>query len=141
MPSNIFANTGTNVSVIFLDKANTGNEVFLMDASNLGIKVKEGKNQRTVLSDEEVQSIIDTFLSYKQIDDFSVITAYDKMAEKSYSFSAGQYFEIKIEYVDINEEEFQKRINAYKNALDEKFVESHKLESEIMNQIGGLKYD
>ena len=77
---NIFANTGTNVSVIFLDKANRGSEVFLMDASKLGTKVKEGKNQRTVLSDEEVQRIIDTFLSYKQVDDFSVMTTYSKMA-------------------------------------------------------------
>lgn len=82
MPSNIFANTGTNVSVIFLDKANTGSEVFLMDASKLGTKVKDGKNQRTVLSDEEVQRIIDTFLSYEQVDDFSVMTTYSKMEEK-----------------------------------------------------------
>ena len=139
MPSNIFANTGTNVSVIFLDKANTGSEVFLMDASNLGTKVKDGKNQRTVLSDEEVLRIIDTFLSYEQVDDFSVMTTYSKMEEKNYSFSAGQYFEVKIEYTDIGEAEFLKRMNAYRSALDEKFSESHRLESEIMNQIGGLK--
>lgn len=110
-----------------------------MDASNLGTKVKEGKNQRTVLSDEEVQRIIDTFLSYEQVDDFSVMTTYSKMEEKNYSFSAGQYFEIKIEYVDISEDEFLKRMNAYRNALDEKFSEGHRLEAEIMNQIGGLK--
>lgn len=138
MPSNIFANTGTNVSVIFLDKANTGSEVFLMDASNLGTKVKEGKNQRTVLSDEEVQRIIDTFLSYEQVDDFSVMTTYKDIEEKNYSFSAGQYFEIKIEYVDISEEEFLKRMNAYRSALNNKFAESHRLEVDIMNQIGGI---
>ena len=141
MPSNIFANTGTNVSVIFLDKANTGSEVFLMDASNLGTKVKDGKNQRTVLSDEEVQRIIDTFLSYEQVDDFSVMTTYSKIEEKNYSFSAGQYFEIKIEYVDISEVEFLKRMNAYRSSLDKKFAEGHRLESEIMNQMKGVIYD
>ena len=49
MPSNIFATTGTNVSIVFLDKSNKEN-VVLIDASNLGTKVKEGKNQKTVLS-------------------------------------------------------------------------------------------
>ena len=42
-------------------------------------------------------------------------------------------------YTDIGEAEFLKRMNAYRSALDEKFSESHRLESEIMNQIGGLK--
>ena len=40
MPSNIFATTGTNVSVIFLDKSNTEGQVVLVDASKLGTKVK-----------------------------------------------------------------------------------------------------
>ena len=47
MPSNIFANTGTNVSVLFIDKSNQADEVLLVDASNLGEKVKEDKNQKT----------------------------------------------------------------------------------------------
>ena len=48
MPSNIFATTGTNVSIIFIDKENKG-DVVLIDASNLGKKVKDGKNQKTLL--------------------------------------------------------------------------------------------
>lgn len=60
MPSNIFATTGTNVSIQFLDTQNKG-DVVLIDASNLGTKVKDGKNQKTVLSETEEQQIIDTF--------------------------------------------------------------------------------
>ena len=45
MPSNIFATTGTNVSILFIDKKNKG-DVVLIDASNLGTKVKEGKTKR-----------------------------------------------------------------------------------------------
>lgn len=141
MPSNIFANTGTNVSVLFLDKANTGTEAFLIDASNLGTKVKEGKNQKTVLNDDEINRIIDTFLNYDQIDDFSVLVSYKDMKEKNYSFSAGQYFEVKIDYVDISEEEFVKRMAMYASLLDSKFSEGHKLESEILNQIGGMRHE
>lgn len=45
MPSNIFATTGTNVSILFIDASNDG-DVVLVDASNLGEKVKDGKNQK-----------------------------------------------------------------------------------------------
>jgi type I restriction enzyme M protein len=37
MPSNIFATTGTNVSILFIDSSNK-EDVVLIDASNLGIK-------------------------------------------------------------------------------------------------------
>ena len=46
MPSNIFATTGTNVSILFIDKGNTQGDIVLMDASKLGTTVKEGKNQK-----------------------------------------------------------------------------------------------
>ena len=111
MPSNIFANTGTNVSVIFIDKANKHDDVILIDASKLGEKVKEGKNQRTVLRENEVQQIIDTFINREEVEDFSVIVPFEGLKEKNYSFSAGQYFEVKIEYVDITAEEFRSEMD------------------------------
>ena len=141
MPSNIFANTGTNVSVIFLDKANTHNDVILIDASKLGKKVKEGKNQRTVLRENEVQQIIDTFINREEIEDFSVIVPFDSLKEKNYSFSAGQYFEVKIQYVDISSEEFQKRMDTYMTLLSQQFQKGKELEDSIMKQMGGLKYE
>ena len=48
MPSNIFATTGTNVSILFLDRANKDGKVLLMDASKLGHKEKvDGKKTDT----------------------------------------------------------------------------------------------
>ena len=141
MPSNIFANTGTNVSVIFLDKANTHDDVILIDASKLGKKVKEGKNQRTVLRENEVQQIIDTFINREEVEDFSVIVPFNSLKEKNYSFSAGQYFEVKIQYVDISSEEFQKRMDTYMTLLSQQFQKGKELEDSIMKQMGGLKYE
>ena len=43
----------------------------------------------------------------ERVDDFSVLVSFDEIKEKNYSFSAGQYFEIKIEYVEMTEEEFK----------------------------------
>lgn len=139
MPSNIFANTGTNVSVVFIDKANKTDTAIFIDASNLGKKVKDGKNQRTVLSENDITKIIDTFIAHESVDDFAAKVDYESIKNKGYSFSAGQYFEVKIEYVDITAEEFENRMNNYFNSLDSKFKKSHELESEIMNQIRGLK--
>ena len=140
MPSNIFANTGTNVSILFIDKANKG-DVVLIDASNLGETVKEGKNQKTVLTNTEEGQIIDTFNNKVVVDDFSVVVSYDDIAAKNYSFSAGQYFEIKIEYVDITPEQFSAKMRGFTNNLDGLFSHSRELEAEIKTQLTELKFN
>ncbi len=139
MPSNIFATTGTNVSILFIDNANKKGDIVLMDASKLGTTVKEGKNQKTLLSPEEEQKIINTFNKHEAIEDFTVVVSYDQIKEKNYSFSAGQYFEVKIEYTDITPEEFEVKMNSFKTNLDSLFAESKTLEKEIQKQLNGLK--
>jgi len=142
MPSNIFATTGTNVSVIFIDKENQSDEVVLMDASKLGTKVKiDSKNQKTVLSSEEEQQIIDAFNKKEAIENLSVVVTYDEIKAKKYSFSAGQYFDIKIEYVDITPEQFAEKMEAFETALKGHFAESKKLEEEIFKNLKGLNYE
>jgi len=141
MPSNIFATTGTNVSILFIDNANKKGDIVLMDASKLGTTVKEGKNQKTLLSHEEEQKIINTFNQHEAVEDFTVVVSYDQIKEKNYSFSAGQYFEVKIEYTDITPEEFDAKMNEFKANLDNLFAESKTLEIEIQKQLNGLKYE
>jgi type I restriction enzyme M protein len=139
MPSNIFATTGTNVSILFIDNANKKGDIVLMDASKLGTTVKEGKNQKTLLSHEEEQKIINTFNKHEAIEDFTVVVSYEQIKEKNYSFSAGQYFEVKIEYTDISPVEFETKMNGFKSNLDSLFAESKTLENEIQKQLNGLK--
>ncbi len=141
MPSNIFATTGTNVSILFLDKANTKGEIVLMDASKLGTTVKDGKNQKTLLSADEEQRIISTFNLRQSADDFSVAVSYEQIREKNYSFSAGQYFDVKIEYTDLTPKQFAEKMDGYKKNLDSMFAESKGLEKEIKKQLDGLKYE
>jgi len=138
MPSNIFATTGTNVSILFLDAANT-EDVVLIDASNLGTKIKEGKNQKIVLSGAEEQQIIDVFNTKQVVDDLSVVVSYDDIKAKNYSLSAGQYFEVKIEYVDITHDEFKAKMKSFEDKLDGLFSESKNLEKEIINGFETLK--
>lgn len=139
MPSNIFANTGTNVSVLFIDKQHTG-DVILMDASKLGSKVKVDDNQRTVLSDAEIERIIDTFNAGQPVEDFCVTVSDEQIKEKKYSFSAGQYFEVKIEYVNLTPAEFAEKMQGFQTRLQAMFEEGHRLEEEIKEQLGRVKY-
>ena len=139
MPSNVFANTGTNVSVLFFDKSASRDKVVLIDASKLGEKIKVDGNQKTVLHDDDVDKIINTFHNAEAVDDFSVVVTYDEIKEKNYSLSAGQYFDIKIEYIDITEDEFNKRMADYQQTLTVQFAESHRLEEEILKQLISLK--
>lgn len=140
MPSNIFANTGTNVSVVFIDKSGVDKPI-LIDASKLGETIKENGNQKTKLRTEEIQQIVNTFRNKEVVEDFSVTPSFEEIKEKGYSFSAGQYFDIKIDYVDITEDEFNRRMDNFKTTLRQQFSESHRLEEEILKQLDCIGFN
>ncbi len=140
MPSNIFATTGTNVSIVFIDKEAQTEKPILVDASKLGTKVKDGKNQKTVLSLEEEKQIIDSINNKEEIEDFSIMVSTEDMIKKDYSFGAGQYFSIKIDYIDLTPKEFKEKMDSYKSKLNEYFKESKKLEEDILKNFEDLEY-
>ena len=141
MPSNIFANTGTNVSVLFVDKTNKEGNVLLMDASKLGHKEKIKDAQKTVLEQSELDKIVDTFIEHKVEEDFTVSVSYDEIKNKNYSLSAGQYFEVKMEYVEISEEEFQDKMHEFELELTDLFRQSAELDAKILNDLKSLKFN
>lgn len=144
MPSNIFAATGTSVSVLFIDKegANERKGAILIDASQLGTKEKDNNNkQYTRLSREEEERIIATFEQHEAVDSFAIVPDYAEMEEKGFSFSAGQYFDVKIEHIDITPEEFKQKMTAFMTEFNELSAQSAKLDEEIKKQMGGLWYE
>ena len=141
MPSNVFATTGTNVSVLFFDKSKKSEEVILIDASKLGEEYKEGKNQKKRLRDFEIEQIISTFRDKKSVDDFSISVTYDKIKGKNYSLSAGQYFDIKIEFVEITEEEFQQKLADFQSELEELTNQGNELDKKIAEGLKKLRFN
>ncbi len=140
MPANVFANTGTNVSILFFDKSKQHEKVVLIDASNLGEEYKEGDNKKVRLLDSDINKIVNTFHNKEAVKEFSVVVTYDEIKENNYSLSAGQYFDVEIEYIDITEEEFNKKMETYKNNLQTFFAESRKLEDEILESLGKIQF-
>ena len=141
MPSNVFATTGTNVSVLFFDNSKTKDKVVLIDASKMGEEYKDGNNQKRRLRDFEIDRIVETFLNMESVEDFSVAVTYDEIKAKKYSLSAGQYFDVKIEYVELTQDEFNDRMLAYATQLQEYFEEGSRLQAEILEQLKRMKYE
>ncbi|PEI70424.1 SAM-dependent methyltransferase [Bacillus wiedmannii] len=142
LPSNIFANTSTNVSVIFLDKSNSNDSIILLDASNFGTKIKiDRTNQKTVLSNEEIELIINTFKNKTVVDGLSALVTAENIIQKNYLFSAGQYFDVKIEHVEITQDEFNKKLAEIEGRLKDYFAESKTLDEDIIKGLGELKYN
>ena len=139
MPSNVFATTGTNVSVLFFDNSRMRDKVILIDASKLGEEYKDGNNQRTRLRDFEIDKIVKTFISEEAEDGFSVVVTHDEIAKKGYGLSAGQYFDVKIEHVDISAAEFKKRIADFSSALAEMSKEGAALDKAIAAKLKKLE--
>ena len=141
MPSNVFATTGTNVSILFIDKTNKENENILMDASSLGKVVKEGKNQKTVLSIEDMNKITTIFTGKKNEEDFSIVVNYEKFKEKKYSFNPGQYYDVKVSYTNISSQEFEEKILSFNNEIKKCINESHSIEKDLLDSMEKLKYE
>lgn len=133
MPPKIFATTGTEVSVLFFDKSGVQKDVVLIDASHMGHEEKDGNNMRTFLDPVEINTIVDTFLKKETKKDFSIVVSHADIKKKKYSLSAGQYFDVKIEYDPITDEEYKNRISSFKQNLSNLFNRARDLESKIIS--------
>ena len=141
MPSNVFATTGTNVSVLFFDNSRKTEKVVLIDASKMGEEYKDGNNQKRRLRDFEIEQIVTTFQNKEVVDDFSVAVTYDEIKAKKYSLAAGQYFDVKIDYVELTQDEFNAKMAEYSANLQELFSQGDALQTEIMEQLKKVKYE
>lgn len=139
MPKNIFANTGTNVSVLFIDKTSS-DDVILIDCSNMGEKVRVNDYQKTVLNSEELNIIEDVFLNQKVIDKFSVKVTFEQIAEKNFSFSPNQYFEVNDSFEKISHDEFERRMGDLRLEMKDLFKESENINCEIEKILNEISF-
>lgn len=141
MPSNVFANTGTNVSVLFLNNARNAKEAILIDASKLGEEYKDSNGlKKKRLRNDEIDKIVNAFANKESIEDFSILVSNEELSKKK-SLAAGQYFDVKIEYVEMTEEEFEARMDEYRTELNKLFEEGNALNKKILEGLEKLKYE
>ena len=75
------------------------------------------KKKFNCYSDENINEIIDTINNKKIIDEYSVIPTFEQLEDRHYSLYAGQYFEVKIEYIDITQEEYDEMVEKFNNGF------------------------
>lgn len=133
MPSNIFATTGTSVSIIFIDKNKEDNKVMLMDGSSLGDKIKLDDGQRTVLNKGETNKLMNYFKERKEEPEFSVLIDNDSIKDNDYSIQAGQYVELKEEELDFDIDE---KLEELMKNIEDTINLSQELDKSILGIIG-----
>nr|WP_237120375.1 hypothetical protein [Salmonella enterica] len=65
------------------------------------------------------------------------MVSYDDITAKNYSFSAGQYFDVKIDYTDMTPEQFAAKMKGFTENPESLFSQSRELEAEIKTQMAG----
>lgn len=137
MPSNIFSNTGTNVSIISINKAKENDDIILINASSLGYKEKINSKQKTVLLDKDVEKIIETYHNKADLDGFSKKVDINKIKENGYQINPGRYFDVKFEEL-LSGEDLDNKINKLVSNLKNLFIKSNELQLNVLKQLGGI---
>lgn len=141
MPSNIFATTGTNVSILFLDKSIDNSDILLVDATNMGVKIKEGKNQKTILNPTEIDKIINCFNKSEVIENFSVKVKIDEILQNKLYLEANQYFEVIDNYNKLSTYELEKQATKYINEIKMLLNENQKMKQDLIEHMENLYYE
>lgn len=139
MPPNLFATTGTNVSVLFLDKSGKSDGAVLIDATGMGEEYRDNGFQKRRLRDNEIDEIVTTFLNRESVEEFSVVVSYDEIKAKNYSLSAGQYFGVKAADTALTPEEFSAEMEECSRKLRSLFEEGNALQNEILRELEALE--
>lgn len=94
MPTNVFANTNTSVSVIFIDKSNVNETVMLVDASRMGQSIKVDDTLKTVFSENDEEIIIGAITRRENNPEFSVEIRIEDIEQNDNLIKPGLYFEM-----------------------------------------------
>lgn len=99
MPTNIFATTGTNVSVLFIENKKSNDPVMFVEASILGTKSTDTeRNQKTILTKADQDRIVQTFNNRTEENGFSVTASFKKIIDSDYRLSPSAYFHHELKY-------------------------------------------
>ena len=101
LPNNLFFGTSIAACFMVLKKNKTDNNTLFIDASNEFVKVTNNNK----LTDENIQKIVDEFVSREDIAHFARCVPYEEIKENEYNLSVSTYVEPEDtrEVIDIKE--------------------------------------
>lgn len=134
LPVNLFFGTSIPTSILVFKKCREDSDnVLFIDASQ---SFEKGKNQN-LLTDEDVDKIVETYRNRETIDKFSYVASLDEIKDNDYNLNIPRY-------VDTFEEEEPIDLDLVQQQLSDIDKEIADVESEINNylkELGVLKHD
>ncbi|MFB5089499.1 type I restriction-modification system subunit M [Psychrobacillus sp. PGGUH221] len=128
LPANVFFGTSIPTCILVFKKCReAGDNVFFIDASN---EFEKGKNQNN-LTDENVQKIIETYVSREVIDKYSYAASLDEIKENDYNLNIPRYVDTFEEEEAIDLEVVSKRLKQIDDEMAEIDVELAKYFKEL----------
>ena len=105
LPNNLFFGTSIATCIMVLKKNKIDNNTLFIDASNEFVKVTNNNK----LTEENIQKIVDEFVSREDVDHFSRCVSYEEIKENEYNLSVSTYVEPEdtreiIDIVELNKE-------------------------------------
>ena len=127
LPAGLFYGTGIPTCILVFKKNRRNKDILFIDASNDFVK---GKNQNT-LSEENIEKIMETFESRRDVEKYSHVAAIDEIRENEYNLNIPRY-------VDTFEDEETIDIDEVIRQLEQDKKEIADLEAIINEQLKSL---
>ncbi|WP_103981836.1 type I restriction-modification system subunit M [Helcococcus massiliensis] len=142
MPDKLFYSTGIPISlwIINKNKSQKGKTLFI-DARNLGKMVTRAHRE---LSNEDIILIADTyrdFVNGKEVDQqgFTNVSDIKEIEANNFVLTPGRY--VGLEELEYDGIPFEEKMEDLTSELSELLNESHRLEKEIREQLGGIGFE
>lgn len=129
LPANLFFGTSIPACIMVLKKGRTNKDILFIDASSDG-NFEKGKNQNK-LRPEDINKIVDTYHSRKELDKYSHVATLSEIQENNYNLNIPRY-------VDTFEEEVSVDIEATKTNISNIEKELADLKSKMASYLKEL---
>lgn len=120
LPSNMFEGTSIPTVLLIFKKHKLGSDVFFIDASKEYLK----ENKHNVLSDDNIDKIITTYLNRENVDKFAYKSTMECIVDNDYNLNIPRY-------VDTFEDEAPVDLDKVIDALEETYIKQSFVNKEI----------
>jgi len=127
LPANLFYGTSIPTAILVFKKNRTTKDILFVDASK---EFEKGKNQN-ILTDDQVEKIIQTYADRKDIEKFAHVAAYDEIVENEFNLNIPRY-------VDTFEEEPPVDVDQLITDIQQTNQELEQSKAEFSNLLGEL---
>lgn len=127
LPANMFYNASIPTCILVFEKTTKDEDILFIEGSKEFVKAKS----KNIMSEDNINKIVDTYINKKDIDKFSRMVSLKEIEENDFNLNITRY-------IDTFEEEEEIDIDAVNKEMKEIDKELEQLEKEIQQMISEL---